>query len=168
MRKWPCLSVWRALGAAVAVAVLGACAAPEWQKPGTPQQALLHSLGAPHERVDLPEGGQRWVYSRQPMGQQVFHLLIDPQGHLRSVEQVLTPAHFYALRIGKDTARDVQQYFGRPALIEGVASFRGDIWTYRISDNTIDRLAHVFIDPQGTVQRMMFTDEIRIEREPQR
>jgi len=42
-----------------------------------------------------------------------------------------------------------------------VGNFKGDIWTYRISENSIDRQAHVFIDPQGVVQRVMFTDEPR-------
>lgn len=165
-RAWvPQLRVWCAVAV---VAVLGACAAPLWQKPGTSEQQLLLDLGAPHERVHLPDGGQRWVYSGQPMGQQVFHLLLDAQGVLLRVEQVLTPAHFERLRTGQDTVAAVQQYFGRPALVERVASFRGDIWTYRIRDNTIDRQAHVFIDPQGTVQRVMFTDEQRLDDDPRR
>jgi hypothetical protein len=44
-----------------------------------------------------------------------------------------------------------------------VGNFKGDIWTYRIQQNGIDRQAHVFIDPQGVVQRIMFTDEPRLD-----
>ncbi len=33
----------------------------------------------------------------------------------------------------------------------------------RIQQNGIDRQAHVFIDPQGVVQRIMFTDEPRLD-----
>ena len=155
--------------AALALLLMGAgCAVPQWQKPGTPQQQVLQAWGTPHERVALPEGGERWVYSRQPMGQQVFHVHIDGQQRLQGIEQVLTPAHFQRLRTGQDTAAVVRGYFGRPAMVEGVASFVGDIWTYRIHDLTIDRMAHVFIDPHGTVQRVMFTDEPSRDDDPRR
>ena len=60
---------------------------------------------------------------------------------------------------------DVYHYFGKPALVEHVANFKGDIWTYRIRENSIDRQAHVFIDPQGIVQRVMFLDEPRNDPE---
>ena len=147
-------------GAACAV-LLSACAVPEWQKPGTPASEIAHSMGEPTLRVNLPDGGQRWVYSRQPMGQQVYHFEFDGQQQLRTVRQVLQPQHFYALRVGIDTEQQVLQYFGPPALVERVASFKGDLWTYRFYENGADRQAHVFLDPQRVVQRIQFTDEWR-------
>ena len=148
---------------AACAAVLGACTVPQWHKPGTPAAQIAQVMGLPHVRVALPEGGERWVYSRQPAGQQVFHMVMDAQQRLLRVEQVLQEAHFYRLRPGVDDRQSVHQYFGKPALVERVGNFNGDIWTYRISENNIDRLAHVFIDPQGVVQRVMFTDEPRNE-----
>ena len=154
---------WCRVAALAAALGLTGCAVPEWQKPGTPATQLAHDLGQPQVRVLLPDGGERWVYSRQPAGQQVFHMVLDAHQRLLRVEQVLQPAHFQRLRPGQDVRQDVFNYFGKPALVEHVASFQGDIWTYRISENNIDRQAHVFIDPQGVVQRIMFTDELRNE-----
>lgn len=149
--------------AVACVAVLTACAAPEWQKLGAPATEVQQSLGAPHVRVTLPDGGERWVYSRQPAGQEVFHLLMGQDQRLQRIEQVLDEAHFSALRPGVDMRETVYQYFGKPALVEGVANFKGDIWTYRINVNNFNRQAHVFIDPQHVVQRVMFTDEPRVD-----
>ena len=101
----------------------------------------------------------------QPAGQQVYHMVFDAQQQLLRVEQVLQEAYFQRLRIGQDRREDVYHYFGKPALVEHVANFKGDIWTYRIRENSIDRQAHVFIDPQGIVQRVMFLDEPRNDPE---
>ena len=162
-RAWSqCRTAALALGCTV---LLGACAMPERQALGTPAAQVAQALGTPHVRTALPEGAERWLYSRQPAGQQVFHLTFDAQQRLQQVAQVLEPAHFLRLQPQRDTQETVYQYFGRPALVEGVASFKGDIWTYRISENNLDRLAHVFLSPEGVVQRVQFTDEPRSEPE---
>lgn len=161
-------TVMRWAMAALAVAHLAACAVPEWQKPGAPAAEVQADLGVPHLRVPLPDGGQRWVYSRQPAGQQVFHMVFDAQQRLQRVDQVLQEAHFLRLKKGLDTRQSVLEYFGKPALVEGVGNFQGDVWTYRLHENSIDRLAHVFIDPQHVVQHVMFTDEQRLDDDPRR
>lgn len=144
-----------------ASAVLLGCAVPEWQKPGTPAAELLQSMGQPTLRVPLADGAERWLYSRQPMGQQVYHLVFDDRARLVRVDQVLVPEHFNRLRVGEADRQQVLNYFGPAALVERVSSFRGDIWTYRFHENGADRQAHVFLDPQGIVQRVMYTDELR-------
>ena len=147
---------------------LAACAVPEWQKPGTPLADIERTMGRPTLAEPLESGGQRLVYSRQPAGQQVYHMDFDAQHKLTRVEQVLDTNHFFALRNGVDTRDDVYRMFGPPAKVEGVYSFKGDIWTYRFMDNTFARRAHVHIDPQGVVQKVMFTDESMYLREPHR
>jgi len=147
---------------------LAGCMVPQWQKPGMPQTEVEKGMGKPTLVVALPEGGQRLVYSQQPAGQQVYHMDFDAQRKLVRVEQVLDTAHFFALRNGVDTRDDVYRMFGPPAIVEGVYSFKGDIWTYRFLDNTFGRRAHVHIDPQGVVQKVMFTDESMYLREPHR
>jgi len=169
MSPRPVLSlVWRWAAAALCTVAIAACAVPEWQKSGTSAAQIAQDMGQPQVRVALPDGGERWVYSRQPAGQQVYHMVFDAQQRLQRVEQVLQEAHFLRLRSGVDQRQDVFHYFGKPALVEGVGNFKGDIWTYRIRENTIDRQAHVFIDPQGVVQRIMFTDEHRRDEDPRR
>ena len=155
-------AAWRWV-AALGCVTLAACAVPEWQKPGTLAPQIARDMGKPDLRVLLPDGGERWLYSRQPAGQQVYHLVFNAQQQLLRTEQVLQEAHFSVLTVGKARQQDVLEYFGKPALVEGVGNFKGDIWTYRIRENGIDRQAHVFIDPQGVVQRVMFTDEPRNE-----
>lgn len=161
----PVLAGWRRWAGRMAVvavcAGLTACMVPQWQKPGTPADVIAQGMGQPQVRVMLPEGAQRWVYSYQPAGQQVYHMVFDAQQRLQQVEQVLSEYHFQQLQPGHDTRQSVHNFFGQPALVEHVGNFKGDIWTYRIRENSLDRYAHVFIDPQGIVQHVMFTDEPR-------
>mgnify|MGYP001252693920 FL=1 len=155
------------VAAALALALcLSACAVPEWQKPGTPLADIEHAMGRPTLTEPLPGGGQRLLYSRQPAGQQVYHMDFDAGGHLTHITQVLTLANFQALRNGVDTQDSVRRMFGPPALVERVARFDGDIWTYRILDNGEPRQAHVHIDPSGAVRRVMFTDERMRDLDP--
>ncbi|GAA4000068.1 hypothetical protein GCM10022279_24690 [Comamonas faecalis] len=150
------------LAAALALALLlTACAVPEHQTPGTPRAQVVEALGAPTLAVPLAGGGERLIYSRQPAGQQVYQIDFDAHARLTRVEQVLTLAHFQALVPGVDTRESVRAQFGPPALVEHVARFDGDIWTYRIEDMGEPRQAHVHIDPAGVVRLVMFTDEQR-------
>lgn len=158
----------RSLVASVMALALTACMVPQWQKPGMPRVEVEKGMGKPTVVVPLADGGTRLVYSQQPAGQYVYHMDFDAQHKLTRVEQVLDTAHFFALRNGVDTRDDVYRMFGPPAKVEGVYSFKGDIWTYRFMDNGNPRRAHVHIDPQGVVQKTMFTDESMYFREPHR
>lgn len=155
-------------GAVLTALLLVACAVPEWQKPGTPESEIERAMGRPTLTVPLAGGGERLLYSRQPSGQQVYHMDFDANRRLVQVTQVLTEQRFQTLRNGVDTRDTVLATFGPPALVEGVASFKGDVWTYRILENNLPRQAHVHIDPTGVVRRVMFTDEIRPDFDPRR
>ena len=147
---------------------LAACAVPEWQKPGTPLADIERTMGRPTLAEPLESGGQRLVYSRQPAGQQVYHMDFDASQRLVRVTQVLTLENFQALRNGVDTRDSVRRMFGPPALMEKVARFHGDILTYRILDYGEPRQAHVHVDPEGVVRRVMFTDERLRDPDPHR
>ena len=147
---------------------LTGCMVPEWQKPGMARAEVEKGMGQPTLTEPLPDGGVRLVYSRQPSGQQVYHMDFDAQQRLVRVGQVLDMNHFYALRNGLDTQSNVYRQFGPPAKVERVYSFKGDIWTYRFLDNGNPRRAHIHIDPAGVVQKTMFTDESMYLRDPQR
>ena len=138
---------------------LAACAVPEWQKPGTPLADIERTMGRPTLAEPLESGGQRLVYSRQPAGQQVYHMDFDASQRLVRVTQVLTLENFQALRNGVDTRDSVRRMVGPPALVEKVARFNGDIWTYRIQQNGIEQGAPAVLLPPGVVRRVMFTDE---------
>lgn len=149
----------------LACLLLAGCAVPELQKPGTPQDEIEKAMGRPTLVVPLEGGGTRLLYSRQPAGQQVYHMDFDAARRLVRVEQALTLARFHTLRNGEDNKASVMRQFGPPARLEKVASFDGDIWTYRILDNGAWRQAHVHIDPAGVVRRVMFTDEVLNDEE---
>lgn len=156
------MDIVRTLGASALLAglLLAGCAVPQWQKPGTPLAQIEHALGTPTRTVALPGGGERLIYSYEPMGRQIYHMDFDANRQLTQVRQVATEADFSALRNGTDTRETVLDTFGPPAVVEQVMSFDGDIWTYRLMQENTMRLAHVHIDPQGVVQRVMFSDEI--------
>jgi hypothetical protein len=140
------------------LALAGCAGMPERLSAGASRADIVAALGPPTAEYRL-DAGVRLQYSRQPAGQHVFNLDLDADGRLLQRDQVMALPWFD--RIGSDrwTRDDVMRTFGRPALVERVARFRGDVWTYRYLDNGIARQAHVHIDPAGIVRRVMHTDE---------
>ena len=153
-------AMWRAAALALALGLLGGCASPDWIKFGAASADVVVSLGTPVSRTPLPGGGERLLYTSQPSGFTVFHLDFDAQGRLVRREQVLTQERLAAIPLGQWTVADVQRTFGPPMLVERVARFDGDIWTYRFMDDFhTRRQGHVHIDRMGVVRLVMFTDE---------
>ena len=140
---------------------LSACSLmPLRMEPGTPRAEIEQRLGAPTAVIALADG-QRLQYSRQPSGQEVYNLDLGPDGRLRRVEQVMDAAWLQQnIAVDRWTRDDALRHLGRPALVERVMSFEGDVWTYRYLEAfSLARLVHIHIDPQGTVRRVVHTDE---------
>ena len=57
------------VGAAV---ILGGCAHPQLVDMGETTQQVQEYLGAPDAKTPMPDGRERWTYSMQPFGQQVW------------------------------------------------------------------------------------------------
>ncbi|MDR7149997.1 hypothetical protein J2W49_001952 [Hydrogenophaga palleronii] len=140
--------------------VLTACSGmPETVALGTSRVAIEQRLGTPTAVHALPEG-TRLQYSRQPSRQQVFNLDLDAQGRLARMDQVLDVAWLQRIEVDRWTREDVLRQFGRPAVVERVARFDGDVWTYRyLEPFSLARLAHIHIDSQGVVRKLVYTDE---------
>jgi hypothetical protein len=157
-----------ALSGLVVWVLTGCMGIPERIEPGTPRAQIEERLGAPTGEYALPDG-RRLQYSRQPGGQQVYNLDLDASGRLQRLEQVMD-INWLQRNIALDrwTRADVLQNLGRPALIERVASFRGDVWTYRFLEANSPRQAHLHIDPEGVVRKLMFTDEATRDDPPDR
>jgi len=148
---WPVLAVFAAL--------LAACASPDRMPLGSSRDATLAQLGPP-TAVHRLSDGERLQYSYQPAGPWVHNLDFDANGRLLRHTQVMDPADFERhIVVDQWTRAEVQQRYGRPALVEKVARFDGDIWTYRFLEISRRRMLHVHIDPQGVVRRVMSTDE---------
>ncbi len=158
------MSTWRrrlGIGAVALVAgvLLSACASPDLEKPGARRADVLARLGAPHSTTALEGNRERLLYSTLPAGRRVFHLDFDGAGRLERVEQVLTLARFSGVALNTWTQADVERTFGPPMLVERVARFDGDIWTYRFMDDYEPRMAHIHIDRAGTVRQLVFSDD---------
>lgn len=149
-RLWPVLAMLAAL--------LAGCAAPDRMPLGSSRDETLNKLGSPSAVHRLPDG-ERLQYSYQPAGPWVHNLDFDASGRLVRRAQVMDPADFGRIAIDQWTRADVLLHYGRPALVEQVARFDGDIWTYRFLEITRRRMLHIHIDPSGVVRRVMTTDE---------
>lgn len=121
-------------------------------KPGMSRDEVLSTWGRP--TAELDRGGvHRLQYSRQPLGQSVVMVDLDPAGRVAEAREMMNLNEFSKIDIsGKTTRDDILWAFGPPAKIDGVASWRGDIWSYRWKD--LDNMWFwVYFDPNGVVRR---------------
>ena len=121
--------------------------------PGTPRDAVIARMGQPQRVVRLP-AGERLQYSQQPMGRYAWMVDLDSSGKVVQSRQVLTANDFNRIEPGKWTRDDVEREFGRPAWVDGVASWKGPILTYRWRDVQGSNMFYwVYLDERNVVQR---------------
>jgi hypothetical protein len=155
---------------AALVALLASCAGfpyGGYEIPaGTPRDAVIARSGPPTRVVALPGGGERLQYSLQPAGQEAWMVDVDAAGKVVRAYQALTADNFNRIQPGWARA-DIEREFGPPARVDGVASWRGPIWTYRWRDaGGADMFYFVYFDEQGVVQRAHQGMELRNFRIP--
>jgi hypothetical protein len=141
----------------ILVLLLSGCAANPFGgydiAPGTPHGEVIARMGQPQRVVPLANG-QRLQYSLQPFGQHAWMVDLDPTGRVVLARQVLTETNFNRIEPGRWTREDVEREFGRPAWIDGVASWRGPIMTYRWRDlGGGDMFYWIYLDERNVVQR---------------
>ena len=137
--------------------LLAACAGNPFNgydiAPGSARQTVLERMGPPHRVVPLANG-ERLQYSLQPMGRYAWMVDLDASGLVVQSRQVLTEANFHRIEPGKWTREDVEREFGRPAWVDGVASWKGPIMTYRWRDaGNGDMFYWVYLDERNVVRR---------------
>ena len=137
--------------AAVASLLLAGCAVTA-VKPGMTQGEVIAGYGKPTAIVSI-NTGTRLQYSRQPLGQSVVMVDLDASGRVVNATEVMTSAAFSRIEVGKWTRSDIEREFGPPAIVDGVASWRGDIMTYRWRDAVTDMFFFVYLDAANVVQR---------------
>jgi hypothetical protein len=138
--------------AAAAVALFAAGCALTSIKPGMSREEVLASYGAPTRVVPLATG-TRLQYSGQPLGRFANMVDLDAAGKVVSARQVLTPAEFSRIQPGQWSRSDMEREFGPPASIDHVASWRGEIMTYRWQDNIMNMFFYAYLDGNNVVQR---------------
>jgi hypothetical protein len=137
--------------AALAGWLLAGCAVTA-VKPGMTQGEVIAAYGKPSAIVPISTG-TRLQYSRQPRGQSVVMVDLDASGQVVSAREVLTPAEFARIEVGKWTRQDIEREFGPPASIDRVASWPSNIMTYRWRDAVTDMFFFVYLDAANVVQR---------------
>ena len=134
-----------------ATMLLAGCAVPT-VLPGASRDEVTARLGAPTGVVALASG-TRLQYSQQPAGQSAVMVDLDATGRVISAREVLKPAGFARVAVGQWTRADAEREFGRPAKVDRVASWPGDILTYRWLDIDQDMLFWLYLDSKNVVQR---------------
>ena len=151
--------LWRVVASLLAGLTLAGCAHFTQPEPGAPAAEVRSRMGSPLAVQRQADGAERWVYSTLPMGRQVYHVEMDAEGRMQSITQVLDFQHLSNIPKGW-TRRQILDYYCPPYEITKVSSLQGKVWTYRFMDDmNLRRLAHVHIDQEGRVAKVMFTDE---------
>ena len=136
---------------ALAVLLVAGCAFTPL-RPGMSREEVLAQYGKPSRVLALP-AGSRLQYSSQPVGQSALMVDLDAAGKVVAVRQMMTLAELSKIEPLRWTRGDVEREFGRPASIDRVASWPGDIMTYRWLDITQDMFFWVYLDAGNVVQR---------------
>lgn len=119
--------------------------------PGMSREEVISRMGQPTAAVRLASG-TRLQYSGQPGGQFAYMVDLDASGRVLSVRQVLDEKEFGRIQLGRWTKSDVLNEFGPPARVERVASWPGDILTYRWYGMQ-DMFYWVYLDGNQVVQK---------------
>lgn len=145
----------------LALSLLAGCAGiPEKIAPGTAREQVVQALGTPTATWQMPSGGTRLQYSRQPQGRQIYDIDLDASGHVLQVRQVLERVNLDKVPVdGSWRSDDVLREFGTPAMKATLRSVSGEIWSYRYRDVTAPFLFHIDVDPQGVVRHTYSTLE---------
>lgn len=144
-------SPWRRAAIVLGAVWLVGCALVPIQ-PGATRAEAFAKYGTPSAEVDLP-AGTRLQYSYLPAGQSAWMVDLDASGRVVNAKEALTLNEFSKIGLGRWTRADVQREFGRPATVNRVASWPGDVMVYRWLDATTPMLFWVYLDAGNVVQR---------------
>jgi hypothetical protein len=120
--------------------------------PDTPLSQVIAKYGRPNFTCPLPNGGQRVIWTQQPLGQYAWGGNVGPDGRIDRVVPILTDAHFDVLSHGDWPAERVRCEFGPPARIDevGLPNVRQVVWSYRYRENdTWNSLMYVYMGRNG-------------------
>ena len=67
---------------------------------GSPQDSVRQAFGEPTDTFQRADGTQRWIYSKQPYGYEIYAADFDAGGRLSGFRQMLTENEVYTARPG--------------------------------------------------------------------
>lgn len=151
-----CVSKKNSVAVLAAVCLAGCSSLPPVSStsilPGATLQEVLSRFGNPAAIQVLP-GGKRLQYSTQPAGQTAVMVDLNTDDKVTSARQVLNPTDFARVVPGQWTKDDILREYGRPAAMERVGNWAGDILVYRWLNVFDPMLFYVYLDASQKVQQ---------------
>jgi len=124
--------------------------------PGRSTQAEVESLmGAPVQRLALPDGETSLYFSRLPEGRAVFVVTVRPDGVMKSIEQRLLRKNLAKIITGTSTREDVRGLFGPPGLTGRLPLQERDWWEYKYFDYEERRVIWVQFSRDGVAREVL-------------
>lgn len=150
---------------ALGCALLAGCASdPSNLRLGAGREQVLQQLGTP-TAIYKTADGERFQYSRGPMGFQVSNVDLDASGRVYSVRQELDEGLFgNTIKPGQWRVEDVLFTYGRPYQQTQVTSFNGSVWSWRYLHINNPRFLYIYIDPTGRVDHYNVGDDLEYDR----
>jgi len=152
----------------VAALVLSACSSLQPEETGrkligSPQAAVRDTFGQPTDTFQKPDGTQRWVYSKQPYGYDVYVADFDASGKLTGFRQTLTETEIYTARPGVWTKQDVLERWGKPKEpIQYYSLMKREAWSYRMYlPGYVPAHFSAYFDDNGVLDRTMIIQDSR-------
>jgi hypothetical protein len=119
--------------AALAAALLGACALPP-PAPGSNREDVLRTWGRPTARYPLP-AGERLEYATGPNGRTTWMIDLDGAGHVSRSRQVLNEREFEAAQASSLTGEQLLLRLGTPGERKSGGYAGGQVWSWRYPTN---------------------------------
>ena len=135
-----------------ALALVAGCAQLTDVPPGARIGDVYAQFGQPQVQCPLPGGGERVVWTQQPMGQYAWGANVSADGRVDQVSPVLTSENFAKLNTGRWTPDRLTCEFGPPAFIDqvGMPSVREYVWNYRFREAGVwNSLMYVYMGRDG-------------------
>lgn len=153
MKNFTLARFGKAAASALSIGILAACTSMADIPAGTPLHQVESKYGKPNYSCPAQNGGQRLIWSMQPMGQYAWGTNVDAAGNTDSVQSLLTDEHFRLLASGTWTPEQVRCEFGPPAKVEtvGLPSSTQIVWSYRYRQSGAwNSLMYVYFGIDGT------------------
>ena len=121
--------------------VLAGCAHPDLIKMNADYPEVIKKLGQPDSVVTLEDGSKKVVYSYQPMGQECYMLVFNPQGKLVFKDKLMQEKYFKMIKPGTQNSKDIYSMFGHPCEQWTYKNLGEHTYMYRYLDETMYPMA---------------------------
>jgi hypothetical protein len=118
-------------------------------------------FGEPAQIIEKANGSKVFAYPRQPEGWTNYEIVIDAEGRMSSLRQLLTLANFAEVRPGMDQA-EVRRLLGKHARTVSYAMKPDqEVWQWRFLDGQARKVFEATFDRDGKVLSTAITDDER-------